>query len=651
MSRSVRAWARGCELVGAAVSSARGLSGRKVVRDHLSLRPLVRTAPSFATLTWAGTSVVLMLAFAPALASGKSVNRSGRVPATRTAQGASQIAVAPKKQKSDPSQSGDRSGRRERTRVELLAFGSGYASAHGSGAVRALQRRLAGLGYTPGPIDGRYGPLTDQAVRRFQATHGLIVDGIDGPMTRKALASAHVVIRPGDGFASGGSDPVRGLQRHLAAAGFSPGPIDGRYGPLTERAVRRLQAARHLQVDGVAGPQTLGQFRGAAQRQVHRPSPHGGTHHRSAPSRTRTQTRPPRTRPTAPLPPRTLPHKTRPSAGHPGGTSLTPWLIVLACLMLPALLVLLRRGYRGRDRRLRAPPADADADSEPPFEPVPWPVRGPVSKPIQEPATGPEEDLAESDLPEDPRAAAGVFRLAQALAQAGKADPAVNALRRADRLGDPGAAFEMGLLLAQDGDLAGARDALLRADQRGHPEAAFELGALLEKHGDAANAQQAYRLGDARGHAGAAFNLGVLLLRGGDVAGAEDAFRRADERGHPGAASNLGVLLEERGDFAGGRAAYVRADDRGEAVGAYNLGLLLEQEGDLERAKAAFQRAVERGEPAAALRLGGLLEQVGDREGARRAFQHAGQLGPPEVAEFAHAALRDLHTDPEESDR
>lgn len=50
-----------------------------------------------------------------------------------------------------------------------------------------VQKALSALGYDPGKIDGKDGPNTQKAVREFQASASIGIDGIVGPETRGAL--------------------------------------------------------------------------------------------------------------------------------------------------------------------------------------------------------------------------------------------------------------------------------------------------------------------------------------------------------------------------------------------------------------------------------------------------------------------------------
>lgn len=65
--------------------------------------------------------------------------------------------------------------------MPVLAFGSKGAD------VFQLQRKLKEKGFDPGPVDGDFGPMTLQAVYSFQASNGLVVDGIVGPVTWSRL--------------------------------------------------------------------------------------------------------------------------------------------------------------------------------------------------------------------------------------------------------------------------------------------------------------------------------------------------------------------------------------------------------------------------------------------------------------------------------
>jgi peptidoglycan hydrolase-like protein with peptidoglycan-binding domain len=59
-------------------------------------------------------------------------------------------------------------------------------------AVYLLQEILkvyANPDYDPGPVDGIFGPLTEAAVKNYQADYGLAVDGVVGRQTWSALGS------------------------------------------------------------------------------------------------------------------------------------------------------------------------------------------------------------------------------------------------------------------------------------------------------------------------------------------------------------------------------------------------------------------------------------------------------------------------------
>jgi N-acetylmuramoyl-L-alanine amidase len=141
--------------------------------------------------------------------------------------------------------------------------------------VREIRAILTGLDLLA-PADGRgcdeYDPATERAVRAFQQSRGLSVDGRVGEETWRALESArwrlgartlhHAVPEPLIG------EDVRSLQERLLEMGYDAGRADAVYGLRTSRAVAQFQREVGLKPDGSCGPHTMGALRRLGRKVV-----------------------------------------------------------------------------------------------------------------------------------------------------------------------------------------------------------------------------------------------------------------------------------------------------------------------------------------------------------------------------------------------
>jgi N-acetylmuramoyl-L-alanine amidase len=124
-----------------------------------------------------------------------------------------------------------------------------------------LRHNLVRLGLLAESNSDRFDHSVEQAVRTFQQSRGLTVDGQVGEHTFRAIDEAHW--RLGDRALSYSAshllrgDDVAALQNRLSGMGFDIGRIDGIFGPRTARGLAEFQRAVGISEDGTCGPATF----------------------------------------------------------------------------------------------------------------------------------------------------------------------------------------------------------------------------------------------------------------------------------------------------------------------------------------------------------------------------------------------------------
>jgi peptidoglycan hydrolase-like protein with peptidoglycan-binding domain len=127
-------------------------------------------------------------------------------------------------------------------------------------AVTRLQQRLRQLGYLNANPTGNFGPMTRDAVIKFQRNYRIVANGIVNRQTWNALLGSSTT----QARSSLSTQQVRELQVHLRQLGYFNTNPTGNIGPMTKEAVIQFQRNYRLPVNGIANGQVLEAVRRAS---------------------------------------------------------------------------------------------------------------------------------------------------------------------------------------------------------------------------------------------------------------------------------------------------------------------------------------------------------------------------------------------------
>jgi peptidoglycan hydrolase-like protein with peptidoglycan-binding domain len=126
--------------------------------------------------------------------------------------------------------------------------------------IQLLQNRLKAAGFNPGPVDGMLGTTTRAALFRCKSGCNALND-LSGTSDKPAFGQTTEMIQSPRATASAkptplvnnvvGNQKIQLAQERLKAAGFDPGPIDGKLGPQTKSALEKYRASHKLTHSGI----------------------------------------------------------------------------------------------------------------------------------------------------------------------------------------------------------------------------------------------------------------------------------------------------------------------------------------------------------------------------------------------------------------
>ena len=135
------------------------------------------------------------------------------------------------------------------------------ASAHtlSKSEIQLLQKRLKAAGFDPGLVDGILGTTTRAALSRCKSGCNA-PNELSGTSDKPAFGQTTEIQSPRATASAKptpladyvlGNQKIRLAQERLKAAGFDPGPIDGKLGPQTKSALEKYRASHKLTHSGI----------------------------------------------------------------------------------------------------------------------------------------------------------------------------------------------------------------------------------------------------------------------------------------------------------------------------------------------------------------------------------------------------------------